>query len=66
MRRLLAGAEVLNNSSPAGTVSAEAGVLCEGDPPVAKRSLPIAWRRKKGQTVGENSEEEAKELSKCL
>lgn len=42
VRRLLARAEVLNNTSPAGTVSAEAGVLCEGDPPLAKRSLSIA------------------------
>lgn len=32
VRRLLTRAEVLNNASPAGTVSAEAGVLCEGDP----------------------------------
>lgn len=36
MRHLLTRAEVLNNTSPAGTVSAEAEILCEGDPPLGQ------------------------------
>lgn len=66
MRHLLTRAGVLNNTSPAGTVSAEAGVLCEGDPPLGQEVTLLCIEKKKGQTVGENSEEEAKELSKCL
>lgn len=47
VRRLLTRAEVLNNTSPAGTGSAEAGVLCQGDPPLGQEVAFLCIEKKK-------------------